>query len=68
MSCQANNIPTTEYLEKVFERLPTCSTHDDYVALLPWNLKNEIIKQNEFIKEWGGQFITMIPEPMIIAD
>jgi hypothetical protein len=43
-------------------------TKPNYVVVLPWNLKNEIIKQNEFIKEWGGKFITMIPEPMIIAD
>jgi SAM-dependent methyltransferase len=43
-------------------------TKPNYVVILPWNLKNEILKQNEFIKEWGGKFITMIPEPMIIDD
>jgi hypothetical protein len=42
-------------------------TKPNYVVILPWNLKNEIIKQNRFIQEWGGKFITMIPEPMIIA-
>jgi hypothetical protein len=38
-------------------------TKPDYVLILPWNLKKEISKQNEFIKEWGGEFIVMIPEP-----
>lgn len=43
-------------------------TKPNYVVILPWNLKNEIIKQNRFIKEWGGKFIIMIPEPMIMVD
>jgi hypothetical protein len=43
-------------------------TKPNYVVILPWNLKNEIVKQNRFIKEWGGKFIIMIPEPRIIAD
>ena len=33
----------------------------DYVLILPWNLKNEIIEQLSFIKEWGGKFIVPIP-------
>jgi SAM-dependent methyltransferase len=38
----------------------------DYVLILPWNLKNEIMQQLSFIKEWGGKFITPIPDPAII--
>jgi hypothetical protein len=37
----------------------------DYVFILPWNLKGEIIKQMSFIREWGGKFIIPIPEPTI---
>jgi hypothetical protein len=37
----------------------------DYLFILPWNLKDEIIKQMSFIKEWGGKFIVPIPEPKI---
>ncbi len=37
----------------------------DYVFILPWNLKNEIMKQLEFIKEWGGKFVIPIPEVKI---
>jgi hypothetical protein len=33
----------------------------DYVFILPWNLKNEIMEQLSFIREWGGKFIVPIP-------
>ncbi len=36
-------------------------TKPDYLLILPWNLKNEIMKQNEYIREWGGQFVVPIP-------
>ena len=41
-------------------------TKPDYVIIFPWNLKNEIILQLEFIKEWEGKFIVSIPELKII--
>lgn len=37
-------------------------TRPDYVLILPWNLKDEIIKQMAFIREWGGKFVVPIPE------
>lgn len=37
-------------------------TRPDYVFILPWNLKNEIMEQLEFISDWGGQFVVPIPE------
>ncbi len=40
--------------------------HPDYVFILPWNLKDEIIKQMSFIREWGGKFIIPIPEPAVL--
>jgi len=33
----------------------------DYVLILPWNLREEIATQLEFIRQWGGQFIVPIP-------
>jgi hypothetical protein len=33
----------------------------DYVLILPWNLKDEIIAQLDYIRAWGGQFIVPIP-------
>jgi hypothetical protein len=37
-------------------------TRPDYVFILPWNLKEEIMEQLEFIGEWGGRFVVPIPE------
>ena len=33
----------------------------DYVVILPWNLKDEIMKQLSYIHEWGGRFVVPIP-------
>jgi 2-polyprenyl-3-methyl-5-hydroxy-6-metoxy-1,4-benzoquinol methylase len=37
-------------------------TRPDYVLILPWNLKDEIIELNGYIREWGGKFVVPIPE------
>jgi len=37
-------------------------TKPDYVLILPWNLKDEISEQMAYIREWGGKFVTPIPE------
>ena len=34
----------------------------DYVLILPWNLKTEIMEQLAGIREWGGRFVVPIPE------
>lgn len=34
----------------------------DYIIIFPWNIKEEIYKQLEYIREWGGRFVTAIPE------
>ncbi len=33
----------------------------DFVLILPWNLREEIVEQLAYIREWGGQFVTAIP-------
>lgn len=40
-------------------------TRPDYVLILPWNLKTEIMKQLEYIREWDGRFIIPIPNVRI---
>ncbi len=40
-------------------------TKPDYILILPWNLKDEITGQLQFIREWGGRFVVPIPELMI---
>jgi SAM-dependent methyltransferase len=37
-------------------------TKPNYIIILPWNLKDEIVEQLKFIREWGGQFVVPIPE------
>ncbi|HWA33084.1 MAG TPA: class I SAM-dependent methyltransferase [Cyclobacteriaceae bacterium] len=37
-------------------------TKPDYVFILPWNLKTEIMENLSYIQEWGGQFVVPIPE------
>jgi hypothetical protein len=34
----------------------------DYIIILPWNLKNEISEQLNFVRNWEGKFVTFIPE------
>jgi SAM-dependent methyltransferase len=33
----------------------------DYVVILPWNLRDEVMAQLEYIRAWGGQFVTAVP-------
>jgi len=42
--------------EKILETRP------DYVLILPWNLKDEIMEQMSAVQGWGGQFVVPIPD------
>ena len=46
--------------EEIHRRRP------DYVFILPWNLKDEIMDQMAGIREWGGQFIVPIPRAQVV--
>jgi C-methyltransferase C-terminal domain len=46
----------------IFSPENVVKTQPDYVLILPWNLKDEIMKQMTFIREWGGKFVVPIPE------
>jgi SAM-dependent methyltransferase len=37
-------------------------TKPDYLLLLAWNLKDEIVEQMSYVREWGGRFVTPLPE------
>src|SRR4029079_412133 len=32
----------------------------DYVLILPWNFKDEIVRQMAHVREWGGRFVVPI--------
>ena len=38
----------------------------DVVFILPWNLKDEIIEQLSFVREWGGQFAARTPDIQLL--
>jgi hypothetical protein len=42
-------------------------TKPDYLFILPWNFKDEIMAQNAFIREWGGRFVVPIPEVTVFS-
>ena len=37
-------------------------TKPDYLLILPWNLKNEVMLQMSYVRDWGGKFVVPIPE------
>jgi hypothetical protein len=47
-------------IERIRERRP------DYLLILPWNLKEEIVGQLSYAREWGGKFIVPIPMARIL--
>ena len=48
-------------VEKIGETKP------DYLLILPWNLRNEIMAQMAYIRDWGGKFVIPIPEVEIVG-
>ncbi len=42
------------------------NTKPDYVLILPWNIKEEIMEQLSYIRDWGGKFVIPIPDLEVI--
>ena len=40
-------------------------TRPDFVVILPWNLREEISEQLDYIREWGGKFVTAVPNLVV---
>jgi SAM-dependent methyltransferase len=38
----------------------------DYIFILPWNVKDEILAQLDYARGWGARFIVPIPEPVVV--
>ena len=45
----------------IFDEQQLKLSRPDYVIILPWNLKAEVVEQLSYIREWGGQFVTAVP-------
>ncbi|HEY8192539.1 MAG TPA: class I SAM-dependent methyltransferase [Gaiellaceae bacterium] len=41
-------------------------TRPDYLLILVWNLKDEIVEQMAHIREWGGRFVVPVPEVEVL--
>jgi SAM-dependent methyltransferase len=41
-------------------------TRPDYVLILPWNLKEEIMSEMSYVRDWGGRFMVRAPEMTIL--
>jgi SAM-dependent methyltransferase len=39
----------------------------DFVLILPWNIKDEIVEQLQYIREWGARFVVASPHLEILA-
>jgi SAM-dependent methyltransferase len=48
-------------VERIRERKP------DYILVLPWNLRDEIVAQLSYVREWGAKFIVPIPVARILG-
>ena len=46
------------------ERL--AETRPDYIVILPWNLRAEIVHQLGYAREWGAKFVVPIPKLEVI--
>ena len=38
----------------------------DYVVILPWNIKEEVTEQLEYIRRWGGRFVIAVPSLEVV--
>lgn len=38
----------------------------EYVLILPWNIKDEVMEQLSYIKDWDGKFVVAVPELKVI--
>ncbi|HEY9488560.1 MAG TPA: class I SAM-dependent methyltransferase [Chryseosolibacter sp.] len=57
---QNNYLPGT--LIPIYHPDEIAAARPDYVFILPWNLKEEIMESMAFIANWGGKFVVPIPE------
>jgi SAM-dependent methyltransferase len=42
-------------------------TRPDYVLILPWNLRDEIVSQMAHVRSWGGKFVVPVPRVEVVA-
>ena len=58
---QRVTIPFVDTPEKIDEARP------DYILVLPWNFKDEILTQLTHARSWGAKFVVPIPEATVLS-
>lgn len=61
---QGNLLPGTRIPIYAPEKIG--ETKPDYVFILPWNLKDEVMQQMAYIRDWGGKFVIPIPSVTVV--
>jgi hypothetical protein len=61
---QGKFLPGTHIPIHAPERL--AQTRPDYVLILPWNLRDEIVRQLDYARQWGARFVVPIPEVAVV--
>jgi SAM-dependent methyltransferase len=51
----------------IFDPEKLAETRPDYVLILAWNLRDEIMGQMAHIRDWGGRFVTPIPQVEVLS-
>lgn len=71
----AYTVDISPYKQNMFlpgTHIPIChpdkirQTKPDYILILPWNLRDEIVHQMSDVRRWGGRFIVPIPKPEVL--
>ena len=62
----ANKLKQNKYLPgshiKILNPSEIKKNKPDYILILPWNVKYEVMKQLSFVKKWDCKFVTLIPK------
>ena len=51
----------------IFHPDKIAETKPDYILILPWNIKDEIMEQLAYVREWGAKFVLPIPQVEVVA-
>lgn len=50
----------------IVDELRLQTEQPDYVVILPWNLKTEIMQQLNYVQSWGGKYVTAVPRLEVV--
>lgn len=51
---------------KILDESEIRKSKPDYILILPWNIKDEVINQLEYVRQWGGHFVVAVPNLTIL--